>query len=567
MVLAACGAVVTALSLLSIDDPSDMTYLPEIEHSLEGDSGSMLGDDDHQSDLAVGETALLTQFLVPVDGYRYIDEPSSKYEDVLATFDANDAELEGDLFGAVSLHGVVADDPSQNTAQRWDRNWEVGYLALVQFNEVLPSGSDQQLAEWSFGGEAIEQLDVGGVKVFVFEDPESPDSRFFYSWLEHGVQGIIDGADREPLERWVRSYLMIPKLAERETKELAARLTDVPGFAYANVDMSTEGAAVEAFGDLSYSMHAVADDVGSIGRLVLTDSNDPQLLGRWLTDTLNLSPSDEVTVADGRTRHFVGVVDGLQVHAFAWSEAELSGALTTHTAELDTAKRFLASFAPSDATPDVNADQPEAQRSGDDCPEAGVDRRLPVLDEFEDDCRIFDIDDTTEKPGTEVELVDGALHVTLDGLYWNRWVDLEAPVMNLSASLTATMPTEGTIRLGCYGPRPSLDTFDFYVVANPTNLTEVGVLLTDEREGDEWVVLNSDLIPREEIAEPMQMAFTCTSTPDGVQLVGGVGRALLEASVPTGDNPAPAFQAVILELGTETPGPATFILDNIGVTD
>jgi hypothetical protein len=566
MVLAACGAVVTALSLLSIDDLSDMTYLPEIERSLGDDSGSMLGNDDHQSDLAVGETALLTQFLVPVDGYRYIDEPSSKYEDVLAMFDAYDAGFDEDVFRAVSLHGVVADDPSQNTAQRWDKKWEVGYLALVEFTEVMPSGIDQQLAEKSFGGEAIDQLDVGGIKVFVFEDPESPDSRFFYSWLEHGIQGFIDGADREPLERWVRSYLMIPKLAERETKELAARLTDIPGFAYANVDWSTEGATVEAFGDSFYSMHAVGDSVGSIGRLMLIDSDDPELLGRWLTDTLGISPSDEITVGDGRTRHFVGVVDGLQVHAFAWSEAEMGGALTTNTAELDIAKRFLAAFVPSDAIPiDVNADQPEAERSEDDCPEIDADRRLPIFDDFEDDCRIIEIDDITDKPGTEVELVDGALHVTLHDSHWHRFVDLEAPVMNVSASLTATMPTEGTIRLGCYGPRPSLDTFDFYFgLVNPT---EVGVILTDEREGDEWIVLNSDLVPREEIVEPMQVTFTCTSTPDGVQLAGTIGKFLLEGSVPTEDNPAPSFQALKLGLDTEAPDPATFILDNLGITD
>lgn len=196
-----------------------------------------------------------------------------------------------------------------------------------------------------------------------------------------------------------------------------------------------------------------------------------------------------------------------------------------------------------------------------------MDRRLPAFDDFEDDCRIIEIDDVTDEAGTEVALVNDALHVTLNGSFWNRWVDLEAPVTNVSTSLTATMPPAGILRLGCYGPRPSLDTFDFYVSVNPADPTEIGVLLADDREGDDWVVLNSDIITREEIAEPLQVTFTCTSTPDGVQLAGKIGQSRLEGSVPDEDNPAPSFQALILELGTEVPDPATFILDNIGITD
>jgi hypothetical protein len=79
----------------------------------------------------------------------------------------------------------------------------------------------------SYGQPAIDRLEAAGVSVFVFEIPQSPDSRFTYSWLDHGVQGFIDGANREPLERWVTAYLTLSKLAEQETLELAARLTSV----------------------------------------------------------------------------------------------------------------------------------------------------------------------------------------------------------------------------------------------------------------------------------------------------------------------------------------------------
>lgn len=307
--------------------------------------------EDHQSDLAVGETVSLTGFLVPVDGYRYEDERPTAYDDVLATLESTEDRLGFDLFGAFSLHSVVADDPSDNTAQRWDGKWEVGYLTLIQLNEAPPFGLDAEIAEGSYGAEAIDELQVAGVEVFVFANPKRPNSRFTYSWLDHGVQGFIDGADREPLERWVESYLATPRLAERESGELAARLVEVFGFAYSNVDMPPEGDLVDAFGDAHYSIHAVADEVGWIGNVTLTDSEDPELLGRWLTEMFEIAPVEDVEVGDGRVRHFVGGVDGDELHAFAWIEAEVSGAFTTNPADVDSAKRFLAGFLTSDATP------------------------------------------------------------------------------------------------------------------------------------------------------------------------------------------------------------------------
>lgn len=315
----------------------------------EGASQTDESEEDHQSALAIGETPFITRFLVPVDGYRYVNDHGGAYENVMKRNDAWEAEIGRDFFGAISLHSVVAGDDSQNTARAWNGDSEVGYLVLEQLVEPVPYGVDDQLATAMGGRPPLDRMKMSGVPVFVFENPASTDSRFTYVWVNHGVVGFIDGADREPLERWLDAYLATPKLAERETAELDARLIDVSGFSYSNVDTSTLPAqVVDGMGEVSFSMHKVVNTDGSIGVLTLTQTDDVGHIGRWLSDAFSLDGSKEIAIGDRQVRRLSGVVDGNQMHAMAWNEAGMSGALTTNAADLDTAERFLASFLHSD---------------------------------------------------------------------------------------------------------------------------------------------------------------------------------------------------------------------------
>jgi hypothetical protein len=152
--------------------------------------------EDHQVELAIGENEFVTRFVVPVDGYRYENDDGGTYEDVGAVLEAFDSGTGTDVFGAISLHSVVGDDPSQNTARARNGDWEVGWLQLIQLNEAIPFGADKKWSEFAVAFaigdrpyEAIGQLDLSGTAVFVFENPELPDSRFHYAWLDHGVRG------------------------------------------------------------------------------------------------------------------------------------------------------------------------------------------------------------------------------------------------------------------------------------------------------------------------------------------------------------------------------------------
>ena len=128
------------------------------------------------------------------------------------------------------------------------------------------------------------------------------------------------------------------------------------------------------------------------------------------------------------------------------------------------------------------------------------------------------------------------------------------------------MPPEGLLTLVCLGPRPSLDRFDYVVITSPT---EVGVALYHDPDPGERVLLNSDTVARTEIAEPMQIVFTCSADAGRVELGGEVDWALLEASVQPEDEPSTSFQAVGIRLdkNEESDVPATFILDNLAITE
>lgn len=293
--------------------------------------------EDHQVELAIGENEFVTRFVVPVDGYRYENDDGGTYEDVGAILEAVEPIIGTDVFGAFSLHSVVGDDPSQNTARARNGDWEVGWLELIQLSEVIPFGADKDWSELAAAlaigdrpYEAIGQLDLSGTAVFVFESPELPDSRFHYAWLDHGVGGILDGADRAPLERWLEAYLRVPKLAESETVEMAERLVAVPGFRYSNVDPDTLVEFEQPPTDVPHSLHFVADRNGSIGMLAIAPKAHAAELQNWLRQFADFRVTDGLDVRGHRVEVLDGGFDERPLRAYAWDDGLYAGVLTTN---------------------------------------------------------------------------------------------------------------------------------------------------------------------------------------------------------------------------------------------
>lgn len=190
----------------------------------------------------------------------------------------------------------------------------------------------------------IDRLEIAGVPVFVFGDPSSDDSRFTYQWLDHGIQGFIDGADREPIERWVRAYLAIPKLGENETAALHANLTDGPGFGYADYDpASTTGDLLAPLRGMAYSAHKVTDADGKFGLLVLAETDAPAPLLEMMS-ALNVDVVDETELGEQRVQVLEGFSDGIDGRGFIWTESGMSGSLSTNVDGLGKATRFLEAF-------------------------------------------------------------------------------------------------------------------------------------------------------------------------------------------------------------------------------
>lgn len=298
---------------------------------------------DHQTALSVGESPFLGVYLVPVDGYTYMDADDSEIDATVAVLDSVESDAGYDLFGAVSLHSVVADDPSQNTARNAQGGTEVGYLALVQFTEVIPAGFDEQAASNSAGSAPIDQLDISGIPVFVFEDPASLDSRYTYVWFEHGNQAFIDGADREPLERWITAYLDVPKLSPGETESLDALLGPLEGFAYANFDPTIQPEINEALGQYAYSAHRVADTEDAIGTLLLVESSDATPFeGLMATLGFTKTATDDY---DGIAIDFWESTDNPDFGLMEWNQSDqVRAALAYNNADVDPASEFVVEF-------------------------------------------------------------------------------------------------------------------------------------------------------------------------------------------------------------------------------
>ena len=117
----------------------------------------------HSGKPAKGESDALTVQLVDVPGYRYVDPPKSEIQHVL---DLLAPMTEGDspeAPRAISLHGVVADDASQNTAHNNLNRHEVGYLQLIEFHLPLPTGLEEQAASMMAGIDEIsDEFSVDG---------------------------------------------------------------------------------------------------------------------------------------------------------------------------------------------------------------------------------------------------------------------------------------------------------------------------------------------------------------------------------------------------------------------
>lgn len=348
------AAVVLALALVSCDggtDRAETSSSSTASPATTADSAATTSPAasvpqppmvNHQTSLSAVESAFLAVHLTPIDGYSYVDADDFEIDRTIALFESIEAELDLDVFGAFSLHSVVADDPSQNTARTRNRKLEVGFLGLVQFNNVVPAGMDEQVASSSFGGMPIDRLEISDVPVFVFDNANSVDSRYTYTWLQHGVQGFIDGADREPLERWVAAYLEVPKLAPNETVELEALLTPVDGFTYADFDTAVQPEIADTLGQYSYSAHLVSDSEDSIGVVLLVESGDEspfatlmaQLGFEWV-DTYDV---EEISV------DYWASVDDPDLEFIEWTQDGYHAGLATNVDDTDASTDFLVAF-------------------------------------------------------------------------------------------------------------------------------------------------------------------------------------------------------------------------------
>lgn len=282
---------------------------------------------DHQTSLAEGETAGIASQLVEVPGYRYEDVSAEEVEGLLDIMRRDLAPLGDDPIRAASFHSVVADDDSLNTADG-STGPELGFFRLLEFRSSPPADLAAEVARLGTSGlDEIDQLEVDGTEVVVFEDPESIDSRYTLTWLRHGVQGVIDGATRAPLERWVQEYLAIPEREPTEDDRLAAALRSVPGYAYVNY---WDDVLIDAVRPLldghPASIHTVTDDTGAMAVLALAETGEPldQQGLVALADDLDPSGSASATQVAGVP---VATTTTADATLWVWSEGEISGVL------------------------------------------------------------------------------------------------------------------------------------------------------------------------------------------------------------------------------------------------
>lgn len=229
----------------------------------------------HGPELAEGETAGIASQLVSVPGYRYVNVSRREVEEILGNL-RGWAEKFGapEFFRAVSMHSVVADDPAENTARAGSGLRETGFLMLFEFSDAPPAGLEGTLVRRIAGLHTpLGYLKVADTEVVVIERQGQPQSRYQLFWYRHGVLGQVDGADIEPLERWVRAYLSIPEREPEETDRLAEALKPIPGYAYVNWWEEEIHAGLERIfaGATATSSHLVVDRDGRTGGLMLAE--------------------------------------------------------------------------------------------------------------------------------------------------------------------------------------------------------------------------------------------------------------------------------------------------------
>ena len=282
---------------------------------------------DHQADLAEGETAGIASQLVEVPGYEYADVSSTEVDGELEILQRDLSVLGDDPVRAADFHSVVADDPSLNTASG-STGPEVGFLRLLEFTTPPPSDLTSTATRLGSSGlDEVDSFDADGVEVVVFEDPSSTNSRWTLMWLRHGVQGVIDGATREPLEDWVRGYLSIPEHEPTEDDQLVDALRPVRGHAYVNTWDDELVAAVELLlAGHPGSIHSVTDDTGAMAVLVLAETGDP-LDEQGLLDLLDqLDPSGTATSTEIAGLP-VATLTSNGATSWAWSDGDITGIL------------------------------------------------------------------------------------------------------------------------------------------------------------------------------------------------------------------------------------------------
>lgn len=298
----------------------------------------------HSVDLAQGETAGIASQLVTVPGYRYEDPDADEVMSITAMLDAQ-AEVLGnpDLFRAVSLHSIVSEDPNQNTARAGSGLRETGFLRLIEFAPPPRAGARGDIAKIGTGGfPEVGSFTVAGTKVFVLEDETAPESRYYLVWFRHGVQGIFDGADRAPLERWTRAYLAIPEREPEESDRLAAALKPIPGYVYANwwEDTVLPDLGRIFVGSTASSVHAVSGIDEGVGGLMLADEVTGTLddLAARAVGSSG-SPMESRVVAGVPVR--VIASDSSDTVSFVWMRDGIAGAFVGEPASGAT---FLARF-------------------------------------------------------------------------------------------------------------------------------------------------------------------------------------------------------------------------------
>jgi len=222
----------------------------------------------HQATLAEGETLDVASQLTVVPHYRYVDLSKREVESELALMRSS-TDAAGMSMPAVSLHSVISEDASQNTAQTSSGSHETGFLMLLEFETPPPSTVD--LSRWKPGhvGDKV----IHGTTVFLFTDPSHPESKYMYVWVRHGVLGQFDGATRAPTQRWVTSYLSIPERQPGETSRLSSALVPVAGFEYANSADARQLASAFRRGSsrIPHSVHMVLGRHGPMGTLILAE--------------------------------------------------------------------------------------------------------------------------------------------------------------------------------------------------------------------------------------------------------------------------------------------------------